>query len=232
MRLVLVRHGQTASNIIRALDTAIPGADLDEAGRAQAQELANRWEQVVGPTPDVVVASPLARTQQTAAPLWERFNLPVHTDERLREVIAGDLEMRSDIPSAQKYLDVVFDWIGGKLDTRMAGAEDGHETLARLHAGVADAIALARREHPGREDLTVVVVVHGVVCRLLANSLAANVGPQLVANFPMHNATTTVLDSADGRNWQALTWSDRPVAGYQLAGLASTPVISGLRGGK
>lgn len=229
MRLVLVRHGQTASNTIRALDTAIPGADLDEVGRVQVQQLADQWEEVVGSVPDIVVASPLARTQQTAAPLWERFNLPVRTDERLREVIAGDLEMRADIASAQKYLNVVFDWIGGKLDTRMAGAEDGHETLARLHAGVGDAIALARQENPGREDLTVVVVVHGVVCRLLANALAENVGPQLVANFPMHNATTTVLESTDRGSWQALTWSDKPVASYETSALASTPVISGLR---
>src|SRR5665647_3502119 len=39
MRLILVRHGQTSSNISRALDTAEPGPDLTDLGRAQAAAL-------------------------------------------------------------------------------------------------------------------------------------------------------------------------------------------------
>ena len=35
-RLFLVRHGQTTSNEIHALDTALPGASLTTLGREQA----------------------------------------------------------------------------------------------------------------------------------------------------------------------------------------------------
>ncbi|MDO5721037.1 MAG: histidine phosphatase family protein [Actinomycetaceae bacterium] len=231
MRLVLVRHGQTPSNVVRALDTALPGAPLDEVGTSQAQALARNWDSIVGSEPDLVAVSPLTRTRQTAQPLLERFNLTPQLDERLREVIAGDLEMRSDLPSVEKYLQVVFDWISGQLDTRMPGAEDGHETLARLHAGVDAAVQAARVQYPDRDDLTVVVVAHGVVCRLLANTLAQNVPAALVANFPMHNATTTVLESTDGKKWRALSWSDEPIESFDLQGLASVPVVSGLRQG-
>ena len=64
MRLFLVRHGQTASNVARLLDTAFPGADLDEIGRAQAASLVPRiGERGI----EAIYASDLVRTQQTAA---------------------------------------------------------------------------------------------------------------------------------------------------------------------
>ena len=47
MRLFLVRHGQTHANVARQLDTAVPGVDLTDTGREQAQELADRLAGVV-----------------------------------------------------------------------------------------------------------------------------------------------------------------------------------------
>jgi Phosphotransferase enzyme family len=44
MRLLLVRHAQTASNVGRALDTAIPGAALTGLGHEQAARLVTRRE--------------------------------------------------------------------------------------------------------------------------------------------------------------------------------------------
>lgn len=58
MRLTLVRHGQTLSNVSRLLDTAYPGADLDETGRRQAVELAARF---AGVDIDAIYVSDLAR---------------------------------------------------------------------------------------------------------------------------------------------------------------------------
>jgi len=37
--LVLVRHGQTASNVLKSLDSRPPGPPLNELGRAQAEAL-------------------------------------------------------------------------------------------------------------------------------------------------------------------------------------------------
>lgn len=64
-RLFLVRHGQTTSNEIHALDTALPGANLTELGKQQAQmageALAGQSQQLF------VISSYAARAQQTAA---------------------------------------------------------------------------------------------------------------------------------------------------------------------
>lgn len=70
-RLFLVRHGQTTSNTIHALDTALPGADLTPKGRQQAtgtgEILANRTRRLL------VVSSQAARAQQTAVNLAVAF---------------------------------------------------------------------------------------------------------------------------------------------------------------
>src|SRR5665647_1038410 len=74
MRLILVRHGQTSSNISRALDTAEPGPDLTDLGRAQAAALSRVLD---GAPIGAIYASTLVRTQQTAAPLAAAHGLDV-----------------------------------------------------------------------------------------------------------------------------------------------------------
>jgi len=44
MRLILIRHGQTVSNVGGLLDTAHPGADLTPLGRQQAGSLVTTLE--------------------------------------------------------------------------------------------------------------------------------------------------------------------------------------------
>ena len=65
MRLLLIRHGQTQSNVNRELDTAFPGAPLNEAGLAQAEALV---EALAHERIDALYCSTLTRAQQTAAP--------------------------------------------------------------------------------------------------------------------------------------------------------------------
>lgn len=70
-RLFLVRHGQTTSNEIHALDTALPGASLTTLGQEQAgaagRYLRNASDRVH------VLSSQAARAQQTAAGLATAF---------------------------------------------------------------------------------------------------------------------------------------------------------------
>ncbi len=65
-----------------------PGVHLDERGRRQAAELAER----IATVPlDTIVASPLERCQETArAVLAGRDGIELHTDDRFGEVKYGD----------------------------------------------------------------------------------------------------------------------------------------------
>lgn len=78
----LVRHGEV-HNPEGVLYGRLPGFRLSELGRSQAETVGR----VLGTGHDIVsiVASPLQRAQETAAPLAERLGLPVGIDEDIIE---------------------------------------------------------------------------------------------------------------------------------------------------
>lgn len=82
----LIRHGEV-HNPEGVLYGRLPGYRLSERGQAMARKVA---EHLAGDERDradvtVVVASPLERAQQTAAPIAEAFGVAVRSDDRLIE---------------------------------------------------------------------------------------------------------------------------------------------------
>lgn len=82
----LVRHGEV-HNPEGILYGRLPGYLLSERGEAMARRLAEHFGpgDDVPPSVTLVVASPLERAQQTAAPIAEALGLELGTDERLIE---------------------------------------------------------------------------------------------------------------------------------------------------
>ncbi|HEY7593103.1 MAG TPA: histidine phosphatase family protein [Actinophytocola sp.] len=96
----LVRHGEV-ENPTGVLYGRMPGFVLSELGKRQALIVA---EHLAGNDLTHVVASPLERAQQTAAPITDSHRLTLETDERLIEadnvfegmrVAVGDGALRS-----------------------------------------------------------------------------------------------------------------------------------------
>ena len=86
--VLLVRHGRTDANASGVLAGWSPGVGLDDLGREQATNLADRLATV---PLTAVVTSPLDRCQQTATALLAgRNGTPLHIDERVGEVRYGD----------------------------------------------------------------------------------------------------------------------------------------------
>ncbi|HEX7302919.1 histidine phosphatase family protein [Lentzea sp.] len=194
MRLLLVRHGETASNIERKLDTLMPGPPLTELGRKQARELADLLasEEVTA-----VYASTGLRAQQTAAPTAERFGLPVQILEGVHEIQVGSLEGRNDTEAYRTYLETVIKWAEGALDVAFPGdGETGQQVLDRFLG----AIGSIRRD-----EGTVVVVTHGGAGRMGALALASNIPVELAENL-LPNTGVVVLDS-DGDGWVCRSWA-------------------------
>jgi broad specificity phosphatase PhoE len=77
----LVRHGEV-ENPTGVLYGRMPGFVLSELGKRQALVVA---EHLAGNDITHVVASPLERAQQTAAPITDSHRLTLETDERLIE---------------------------------------------------------------------------------------------------------------------------------------------------
>jgi len=82
-RIHLVRHGEV-HNPDRVLYGRLPGFGLSTLGTRMAEASATAWKDA-GIDVRAIVASPLQRTQESAAPWAAAFDLPVRLDERLIE---------------------------------------------------------------------------------------------------------------------------------------------------
>jgi broad specificity phosphatase PhoE len=141
----LVRHGEV-DNPDQVLYGTLPGFHLSELGRQMADVLAG-W--FTGHDVTTVVASPLDRAQETAAPIAAGLGLPVGTDPRLVEAAnhfegltfgVGDGSMRH--PRHWRYL---------INPLRPSWGEPYRAVAARVLAAVAD----AAREADGHEAVLV-----------------------------------------------------------------------------
>ncbi|TBN58170.1 histidine phosphatase family protein [Glaciihabitans arcticus] len=208
MRLILVRHGQTTSNVAGALDTATPGAELTELGREQAAALP---AVLARERLDAIVVSTLVRTQQTAAPLAAATGIEPIVRAGIREVEAGTLEMKSDRKSVMAYLTAFASWATGDLEARMPGAENGHEAFDRFDAVVAE---FAHHQ-------TLLIVSHGAMIRYWAARAASNIDGPFVRDHILSNTGVVVLNGSPTEGWIVESWLGLPVGGPAVTDLAA-----------
>ncbi|MGW3145130.1 MULTISPECIES: histidine phosphatase family protein [Streptomyces] len=202
MRLLLVRHGQTPSNVDFLLDTAVPGPGLTPLGERQAAALP---QALADEDIEAVYASTLIRTQLTAAPLAAARRLDVLVRDGIREVSAGDLEMLpGDSERGRLYMETVFAWAAGDTGLRMPGGERGTEALGRYDAVIAEAA--------GSGASTVAMVSHGAAIRMWTAARADNVDISFAAARPLDNTGVVVLEGSPSDGWKALSWAGAVVA--------------------
>ncbi|MGO4255604.1 histidine phosphatase family protein [Marmoricola sp. RAF53] len=205
MRLLLLRHGQTHGNTAGALDTAVPGLDLTELGVRQAEAAARVLHQS---GVDGIFVSPLVRTQQTAAPLAALSGLDPVVLDGVREISAGDYEMATDHDSILGYIGTVADWIEGRLDTRMSGAETGHEFLARYDAAVEQIAADGRRR--------AVIVSHGAAIRTWISQRVTGSSTHSKATEGLENTAAIELEGSPADGWEVVMWTSDALGGAFL----------------
>lgn len=206
MRLLLLRHGQTPSNVSGLLDTAAPGPGLTELGTRQAAAVPGALD---GVPIDAIVVSSLTRTTLTAAPLAHQRALPAMRIDGLREIEAGRLELAADSDAHRTYLGTAFGWARGDLDRRIPGGPDGHQFLRRFDAALATVAAQGWH--------TVVAVSHGAAIRAWASARVAGVDLDEVASTPLANTGLFEIDGDQTRGWQMVRWNPDPIGGQELA---------------
>lgn len=204
MRLILIRHGQTPSNVAGLLDTEPPGPGLTELGTAQAEAVPAT---LAAEPLDLLYASTALRAQRTAAPLASARALPVRIRSGLREIAAGDWEMLGDDESVHGYLELVGDWLAGSLDRRSPGprGESGAQVLGRFDEVIAEIAATG--------VAAAAVVAHGAVNRMWASLRARNLDDGFGARHPLRNTGIVVLDGDPTSGWTAVSWTGVRFAG-------------------
>jgi broad specificity phosphatase PhoE len=205
MGLLLIRHGQTPSNVRGLLDTSSPGPGLTPLGQRQAAEIP---EGLAGTPVDAIWASTLVRTRLTAAPLAAERGLDVGELPGIHEIGAGSLELRGDHPAIRTYLETVFGWGLGELDRRMPDGENGHEFFERYDASIERAI---------RDAAAPVVVSHAAAIRVWVAGRAVNVPPSFAGQRELDNTGVVELSGDFGSGFTLVSWQGTPVGGADLA---------------
>ena len=195
MRLFLVRHGQTHANVSRQLDTAVPGLDLTEEGRAQAVALASR---LGGEDLGAIYTSDLVRTQQTAAPLAELLGLSMVVLPGLREIQAGDYEMSTEW---QPYIDAVVRWRDDPAHA-IPGGDTGTGFMTRYET------AIRRIAADGHESA--VAVSHGAAMRVWC-AATLHLPPTFFDTRRVDNTHVVTMEGDPESGWRLLAWGDEPV---------------------
>src|SRR6266850_653297 len=176
MAIVLVRHGETASNAERVLQH--PETPLSERGLVQARRVAQRLARTRVAR---ILASDYARALTTAELIRDACGAPLEIDPELRERNFGDLRGRA-------YADLGFDpFAPGYTPPAGESWEDLHRRVDRLWERMcARAAGLAG-------DL--VLVTHGLVCHSLV-SRRIDRGSAAYTEGRFANTSVTIVDAA------------------------------------
>jgi len=133
----LVRHGHV-HNPDKVLYGRLPAFGLSETGKAMADAVAAHFVREGTPVARVL-ASPLQRAQETAAPIAAAFGLPIDTDDRLIE--AANVWEGAPVQTGFKDFIHPRNWWRLRNPWRPSWGEPYREQSERMWAAVRDAAA-------------------------------------------------------------------------------------------
>ena len=174
--LYIVRHGQTELNRLGIVQGRGRDTDLNDEGKKQAYLFYNDYKNVPF---DKIYISALRRTQQSIQPFID-LDIPYEKLPGLDELAWGIYEGQPSTPATKgAFLQLLRDWMEGKLDSKFEDGESPNEVKVRQQEAL-DVIM----SHP--EEKNVLICMHGRAMRLF---LCILLGKPLTEmdNFPHQN---------------------------------------------
>jgi probable phosphoglycerate mutase len=199
-RVLLLRHAESAD------PTVFHGAESDvglsERGLRQAEAIA---PVLAAESPHVIVASGMRRARLTAEPIARACGLPLAIEPDLHERRVGAMSgLPNHLPEGL-WPDTLRRWTAGETDYAPEGAESFDAIRQRV-------LPVWQRLTADADGRTLVIVCHGVVCKVLLLTLlpghSARDWHQL---GPIRNVGIHELLGTEGR-WQAVRLNAVPDA--------------------
>jgi broad specificity phosphatase PhoE len=211
MRLILARHGETASNR-DGLGLGLQDVPLTEKGRHQAEALA---EALAGVKIDAVYSSPLRRALDTAAAIASRHGLEVVVDEGLTEMDVGDLDGLTFEEMRARHPEFLSRWLGAEAATlRMPG---GCESLQEVQERAREAVRRIAERHARQ---TVAAVTHNfTIHALLCDALNMP-----ICDFRRLRHDLAAISTLDVRDGRAVVVQVNDTCHLEACGLAGSHV--------
>ncbi|WP_425271678.1 histidine phosphatase family protein [Nocardioides seonyuensis] len=194
-RLILARHAQTESNVLRVLDSALPGPKLTPEGIRQAKALAER---LASRDVEAVFSSPAARARETADFVAESHGVPVSVVPGIQELSVGDWHGSSRDVDRNEFRDMYRRWLSGCQDLRAPGGESASEVIQRFVEVLQGVVSRAWTGD-------VVLVTHGGALRLAVAHLAVNIDGSFAQAHPVGNTGIVELEYEEGV-WRCVEW--------------------------
>lgn len=184
--LYLIRHGETLLNA-EGIYYGWTDCGLTTQGIAQAEGLAVHLAKLKF---DAVIASPLARTKETALIVSRLNEEDIHLDDRLKELNFGDWE-GSNIKDIQATYPAAWQaWVD---DWRNSPPPHG-ESFVSLYERVKDALNDILTVHNGK---TILIVSHQSCLRLITSLLLSG-NDSGYWNFTFEHGSYSWLEVLDG----------------------------------
>lgn len=196
-RVFLLRHAEAANpHIFHGAESDV---DLSESGRRQAELIA---PVLAAQTPQVVISSAMRRAVETATPIARACGLELRIEPELHERRVGSLVGTPTRGHDGVWPETLRRWLSGETSFALPGAESFDDIRRR----VVPVWQRVTTEHAGK---TIVIVAHGVVCRVLLLSLLP--GYSISDWHDVHSDNVALNELlCDGESWRALRLNDLP----------------------
>lgn len=171
MKIYYVRHGQTDLNLAKKMQGGGTEKELNETGISQAYNTKKELENVKY---NLVICSPMKRAKQTAEIINEGRDIPIITDERIRERKLGDYEGRDVTEEMENN---IWDY---KLNYNIPNGENLHDFENRINEFFDD---IKEKYH----DKTILIVAHGGIAKVIKSHLYGMPESQNLAEISMNN---------------------------------------------
>ena len=193
MKLYVVRHGETKWNALHKVQGVVD-IPLAEAGIILAQKTGEALKNVHF---DVCFTSPLQRARQTAELILgeQKDNVPVITDDRIREINFGVLEGMVCRDKDENYLNE---------DMKTFFTDPLHFKRPEDGENISDVIQRTRefweekKNDPALQDKTVLVTSHGCAVRALLQNIYKDPENFWHGCIPP-NCSVNLIEVTDGR---------------------------------
>lgn len=196
-KIYIVRHCEAEGNNKRIFQGSTD-CDITNLGETQLKFLGERF---AGIELDKIYTSPLIRAKKTALAIKANRDIPVISDERLKEIHGGVVEGK---PFAKAFLAIpglAEIWNNSPQDF----APEGGEPMRDAYERIWDAVISIAKENAGK---TVAVATHGGVIRCLNCRLAFGTAERLKDMSWCENTGVTLVTFDDDMNAKVMLMND------------------------